>query len=296
LGRLRITHIDDQPIVATLLQRLSDRDPKVAITAAWLLTINNAELGQKNFDPWLSHQDRDIRLLAASALASTGKYGVPLMRKAFQTTQDPYVRMNLAMGLITQRVDINKACDALYNGLMELHERWMWEEQSGFKVFAPSKVKYDDVIPNNPETVNQLTRLEVLNTLAIMKYPQVQEAVRQFLKEKIWGVTGMASAMLLTEGDESALDIVQQLLQDPDKKVRTQAALILAMWGRGEEAISVLKEAYKDADREMKERILESLGRVGSASTISFLTEKLQEPYQSLRIIAAAALLDCLYN
>jgi HEAT repeat protein len=172
----------------------------------------------------------------------------------------------------------------------------MWDEEGLFKVLAPSTVKHDEIIPNYPESVNQLARLEILNVLAVMKYPHAQSAIRTFLKEKAWGITGMASVVLLTEGDEAAIELVRELLNDPDQKIRVQAALVLSLWGEGEEAISILKEAYPTADRDMKERILESFGRIGAKSSLPFLTEKLQEPYQSLRIIAAAALLQCLYH
>lgn len=295
IGLLRVATLHGQPVKTALIRRLKDSDPHVAITAAWALTFNDTSEGKNGLEPWLQHDNREIRLVAASALAATGKYGLPLMQKVFRETKDPYVRMNIAIGLISQRVDIDKACDALYEGLSR-SDRWMWEEEGGFKTLAPSTIKHDDMIPNYPESVNQIARLEVLNILAIMKYPHAQEAIRKFLQEKNWGITGMASAVLLTEGDEMAIDLVQDLLTDPDSKIRVQAALILSLWGRGEEAIAVLKEAYADADRDMKERILESFGRIAAPSTIPFLTEKLQEPYQSLRIIAAAALLQCLYN
>ena len=227
---------------------------------------------------------------------ATGKYGFPLVQETFRTTKDPYVRLNLAMGLIHQRIACTEACQALFEGLKNLSERWEWQDEGGFRALAPSQALHDETVPNYPEVVNQITRLEVLNILALLKFPQAQEAIRDFLQEKKWGVSGMAAALLLTEGDESAIDIVHQLLKDPQPKVRVQAALMLARWGKGEDAIGILVEAYKDADRDMKERILEGLGNIGAPSTLPFLTQMLQEPYQSLRMIAAAALLECLYN
>jgi HEAT repeat protein len=157
-------------------------------------------------------------------------------------------------------------------------------------------LKHDDEIPNYPEAVNQLTRLEVLEVLAMLHYPQAQEAIKAFLKERRWGVTGMASALLLTEGDETAVDLVKGLLNDPDKEVRLQAALILAVWGREEDVVKQLQDAYVSVDRDLKGQILEGIGRVGSASSLPFLAERLQDPFPTLRIIAAAATLECLYH
>jgi HEAT repeat protein len=295
IGLLRLSTIQGKSIQKEFEKRLKDLDPLAAITAAWGLTLHHAELGLKALAPWLEHRDREVRLTAAAALASTGKYGISHMRKAFLETKDAYIRMNIALGLISQRVDTEAACAALYEGL-SLPERWMWKEDGHYKALAPSTIKHDEMIPNYPESMNQMVRLDLLNTLAIMKYPKAPQAIRAFLKEKNWGISGMASAVLLTEGDEEATDLVKNLLEDRDQKIRIQAALVLSQWGRGEDAISVLIKAYDGADREMKEQILESLGKIRSHSVLSFLTEKLQENYPSLRIIAAAALLQSLYN
>lgn len=295
IALLKASTINGQPIKPIISQKLYDLDTETAITAAWALTLIEPEEGVRALKPWLTHHEKETRLVAAAALSATGKSGIPLMRQAFKETTDPYVKMNLALGLISQRIETQAACQALYEGL-SLSERWMWDEKSSFKTLAPSEVKHDDLIPNYPESVNQQVRLEILNILAVMKFPGAQLAIRNFLQEKVWGITGIAAVVLLTEGDETAVDLVRGLLKDPDQKIRLQAALILSSWGEGDEAITVLKDAYPTVDREMKERILESFGRIGSKAAIPFLTEQLQETYQSLRIIAAAALLQCLYH
>jgi hypothetical protein len=83
---------------------------------------------------------------------------------------------------------------------------------------------------------------------------------------------------------------------DNSHHVKVQAALILALWGREESAIATLQQAYGGSDRELKEKIIEGVGRVGAKSSIPFLVEKLQEPSPTLRLLAAAALLQCLYH
>jgi hypothetical protein len=107
-------------------------------------------------------------------------------------------------------------------------------------------------------------------------------------------VAGEASTLLLTEGDDTAAALVETLLQQEDPKVRIQAALVLALWGHGENAIQTLQDAYEKAPRDLKERILEGLGRIGAKKSIPFLIERLHEQSPSLRIIAAAALLQTL--
>ena len=293
LGMVRASGVALKALVS---KALKDPDPAVAITAAWNLTLQDPAAGQAALAPWLEHETADLRRLASAATVATGQYGLPLTQATFAKTQDPYVRLNMALGLLGQRVSTDKACEALAQGLFQLEERWMWEEDNGFQALAPSDLKHDEGVPNYPEAVNQMVRLEILNRLAIMRYPETQRALRRYLKEKRWEISGMAAVLLLTEGDETAIDAVIELLKDPDQKVRTGAAFILAQWGRGEEAVQVLQEAYGEADREMKEKILEGLGRAGVASSLPFLAAKLQEPYPSLRLMAAAALLETLYH
>lgn len=296
LGQLRLSTVSGHSVPALAEKATMDPDPTVAITAAWVLTMHRPEKGMAVFRKFLNHSVRDIRLFAAASLAATGPHGLNLTREIFKEAQDPYVRMNLAIGLIGQRENTQEACDCLFAGLSERKERWSWEEEGGFRVLAPSQIKHDESIPNYPEAVNQLTRLEVLQILAIMQHPHAQRAVKEFLQERHWGISGIASALLLTEGDDDAVEIVRQLLQDPEQQVKVQAALILALWGKGEDVVQLLQEAYSSADRELKGQILEGIGRVGSESSLPFLAERLQEPYQTLRIIAAAALLECLYR
>lgn len=296
LGRLRIPMIGGKSAAELAERATYDPDPTVVITAAWVLTINNPEKGLPVFQKLIHHKKPETRYLAAAALAATGKYSLDLTRKAFFENHDIYVKMNLAIGLIGQRTDTQLACDCLYEGLSHQKERWSWNEDDHFRVLTPNKEMHDDSIPNYPEAVNQLTRLEILQMMALVKYPLAQQAVKNFLKESNWGISGLASALLLTEGDDEAVDLVHSLLKDNDPKIKVQAALILALWGKGEDVVQLLQESYATADRELKGQILEGIGRVGSKSSLGFLAERLQEPYQTLRIISAAALLECLYH
>lgn len=296
IGRLRLDRVGEISVIEIATKGVDDPDPNVAVTAAWLLTLSDPMAGQQALGKFLKHSSVVVRHHAAAALAATGKYGLPLMQTAFQNESDVYVKMNLALGLIGQRIYVDSSCDCLYQGMSTQKERWAWNEEGTFRALGPSREKHDEAIPNYPEAVNQLTRLEILQILAVAHYPGAQKAIKEFLKESNWGITGLASALLLTEGDEDAVELVQGLLKDPDTKVRIQAALILSVWGRGEESVILLQNAYAKADRDLKGQILEGVGRVGSPISLTFLAECLQEPFQTLRIIAAASLLECLYH
>lgn len=295
-GILRVQNIQNHHMADIAESLLNDPDPTVAITASWALTLNNPQSAQRSFERWLNHKTSDIRILASAALGACGKYGMPYILKVFRETSDPYVRMNLAIALIGLRISGPEACNALYIGLTTEKKRWMWQEDKVFHALAPSNITYTSGGDQQPDAVDQMTRLDVLSLLAIMEDSKALPALTDFLEQKTWGISGLASALLLTEGDEASIDLVKSLLNHPTQKVRIQAALILALWGRDESSIAVLQQSYVGADRDLKERILESIGRVGSASSIPFLVDKMQEPFQVLRIIAACALLQCLYH
>lgn len=296
LGTLRIRDYQGQSSSDIAAEMLNDPDSIVAITAAWVLTLNDPVRGQQAFRPWLTHKIPSLRIQAAGALSSCGKYAFPLALEMFQETSDFYVEMNLALTLIGQRIAVDQACEALCNGLMHNKDRWMWNEYGIFCAIAPSYQKQEDSMTSHPEAQNQLVRLDILNEIAIMKYAKAQEALANFLKQKSWSISGMTAALLLTEGDEAALDLVQNLVMDSSHQVKVQAALILALWGREEGAIATLQHAYAGSGRELKEKIIEGIGHVGAQSSIPFLIEKLQEPSPTLRLLAASALLQCLYH
>lgn len=274
-------------------RRLEDLDPLTAISAAWLLTLEAPTEGVMELKRWLHHERSDYRTLAAGAIGASGRHGLALACEGLTSHPDPYVRANLALACISQRVRIAEATEALVQ-VLDLEDRLMSEQEGIFRFLAPSKVKHQEGVPNCPEAINQVTRLEVLNMLAMLRHPEAWLAIKRFLQERNWGVSGMAAAVLLTEGDEEAVDIVRELLKDPEVRIRTQAALVLSLWGSGTDSLEVLQAAYSQADRPMKEKILEAVGRIGSMSSIPFLMNGLAEPHQHLRIIAASAILQCI--
>lgn len=296
IGTLRATSFDGKEMSEIVSPLLNDIDSKVGVTAAWVLILNDKSKGQMAFKPFLETGDKETKLLAAAALAKAGKYGLPFTRQAFHSATDSFVKMNLSFGLIGQGELIEDACNALYSGLTETKEQIMWVQSGVFKYLAPAKISLKESIPTQKEAMNQLARLEILNILSIKDYSRAEDGIRQFLKERSWGISAMASLLLLSEGDESSIDLVKNLTKDPDEKIRIQAALILSLWNSGDEAVQILQDSYSNADRELKERILEGIGRIGSLTSIPFLIDCLEEPFQSLRVIAASSLLQTLYH
>ncbi len=267
------------------------KDPTVGVSGAWVLLLSDKSKGEAALSYWLHHDKRSTRSLAAAAITASGAYGTDIAQKEIDLCDDPYVRVNLALALIGQRVDVEKSAKILDDFLRDHQDKLMWQE-GFFSPLQKSTLSHNPTIPNFPEVNNQTVRLEILNLLAIVEYPGAQEALKLFLKERRWGVTGVAAETLLGEGDETGIDLVRELLDDPDCEIRTEAALVLAIWGHDNSVLPVLIGLYPEADRALKIKLLEAIGRIGDREAVPFLIERLKEPSQTLRIIAAAVLIQ----
>lgn len=277
-----------------LNKALEDSDPAVAITASWAAFLVDPTLGEKHMAKWLIDSLPENRRMAAAALAAVGSKGVPLAVKTLKENADLYVKANVALGLLGQRIEVKSCCDMIYDFLQTEKRMWMMDKRPNplFQILAPSQARYNDQIPNFPEATDQMTRLNLVSLLALVDDPRALPALKTFLQRKSWGISGVAAATLIQEGDETALEVVKQLVDDPDANVRMQACLVLAMFGKDESVLRELQGAYSGADHEKKLHILEALGKIGNAQSYSFLVGVLREPFPILRVAAAAALIQ----
>ena len=269
-------------------------DSNVGVTASWCWMLSDPAGAETAMLKWLQHDQAQVRALAAAAVATAGPYGTLLAKQVIVESKDPYVRANLAIGLAGQREMCATVCTVLEECLHNNHDKWMFSDKGIFKTLEKSNLTHKPSIANYPEVMNQTARLELLNLLAILESPGALDAIKIFLKERKWGVTGLAAETLLGEGDESAIELVRELLSDPDKEIRIEAALVLASWGKDNSALPVLLEAYPKADRQLQLKILESLGRIGDKTTLPFLLQRLKEPSLMIRMVAASVLLQTL--
>ncbi len=293
IGLLQVDTFSGRAVADYVRPLTNALDPYVGVCASWVLLLHQRREAEVAFARWIFHEKEEVRAFAASAIAASGVHGIHAALSFLEKTTDPYVQANLALALVGQRVNCTQACEILDHLLKEHKERWMLDEG----IFSPlmrSRLSHKPGIPNYPEVVNQSVRLEMINMLAILDYPGAHDAIKEFLKERRYGVTGLAAETLLGEGDETAIELVKEILDDPDKEIRLDAALVLATWGRDPSALPVLLEVYPQADRMLKIKILESLGRIGDKEAIPFLIERLKEPSQNLRMIAASVLIQTL--
>lgn len=276
---------------------LEDPTPEVAITAAWAALISGLEVDGV-FSKWLNCSISEHRRLAAAALAATGEKGMPLAAQVLKESSDPFVLANLAIGLLGMRKEIGACSDILYDFLTQEKRMWMTDTRPNplFHILAPNQVRHVDHIPNYPVAVDQITRLHLLSSLALVEDPRALDALKSFLKHKTWGITGVAAATLLQEGDDTSLEVVQTLLDDQDADIRLQACFVMAMLGKDESVLRILQDAYPTADHERKLHILESMGKIGNVESFHFLMSVFKEPFPILRIAAAAALIQSIHR
>ncbi|HLB52179.1 MAG TPA: HEAT repeat domain-containing protein [Chlamydiales bacterium] len=277
-------------------ESLQDANPAVGVTAAWAAMLIDREVAKAPFEKWLRDPFPESRRIAAAALAASGKNGRELALSIMKEHEDPYVKANLALGLLGQRMEVSLCCNELYSFLEGEKRMWMWDQQLNplFKVLSPSQVRYIDQIPNYPEAIDQMTRLNLVSLLAIVEDPRALEVLKGFLQKRSWGISGVAAATLLQEGDETALELVRQLMDESDPNIQLQACLVLAMLGKDSAAFPILQKAYPGSDHERKLHILEAVGRLGSMGSVPFLLTVFKEPFPVLRIVAAASLIQCL--
>lgn len=296
LSALTLCEIKEEEKIFPLLE---DINPSVAITAAWALLRQGSAQGERRLELFLLGENLLARRLAASAVAFSGPFGTALSKKYIHISKDPYVRINLALGLIRckEEVEVSSATIADILSLKQ-EELWMWDKGTHpiFEYLAPSTISHVEHIPNYPVLVDRLTRMDLLGVLSIVHYPKALDSMRMLLKMGQIELVGPAAGILIQEMEEEGVLALKALLDDKEEEVRIEAALILALWGRDSSGISVLMNAYKEASRERKLQILEALGRSGDLKAVSFLFEVLAEPFQVLRIVAAAALIQCLYH
>ena len=104
----------------------------------------------------------------------------------------------------------------------------------------------------------------------------------------------MATAVLLMEGEAADLPVVEDLLKSSDPEVQLQAAIVLAVWGKQESALTHLKKAYSEASFSSKFRILEGMVQIGSFETLPFFFEVLQSSSETMRTLGALGLIHTL--
>ena len=110
------------------------------------------------------------------------------------------------------------------------------------------------------------------------------------------GVSFTAANLLIGIEGQRALEIIKDFLEDKDKELRLQAAIVLCMNGESDRALQTLEALFHQVDRNRQIGILQAIGSVGSKQSIGFLLTLLDEPYATIRLLASAAMIQCAYH
>lgn len=277
---------------------MDDPHALLSITAAWLSLDFSPDKALKTLKKWVYSSDSVSRRFGAYALGHSSEEGRKMAKEVIRISPDPFVKVNIALGMMRREADIELVCQILYEFLMTHQEKVMWSQREHplFQVLSPSLLYHIPEVPQYPTLVDQTIRLDILNHLAILDDAKAAEAIKNFLTHQTFGVSFTASRALLQEGGEEALTILRDLLKEEDQMIRVQAALVLALSRSEPKAIEVLQQSYFSMNREMKVNILGAVGRIGDERSIPFLLELLDEPYQILKVATASALIQCLYH
>lgn len=288
--------IDAKKALLYLEDSLKSLNPEVAVTAAWATALIDEKKGWQELEKLLFSPSIKKRRLAAAALPVLGEKGATTAKNMLEKSFDPYVRLHFALALISQRKELDLAKNILHEFFVKKIDKWEFGEYKNlpFPVFRESEVNYLPHIPNYPDLVDATSQLQLLSYLAILQDKRADSLMKTFLERKAWGISGLASSLLMKEGDEDTLEVIGHLLDSQEPSIKIQAALILAFLGKDERAKSVLEKAYFTEAHQYKRHILEALGKVSDASSSAFFLEALEEPFDLIRLSAASSLIQAL--
>lgn len=272
---------------------LQDKSSRVQIAALWLKTLIDPQDTASKWLEFLLSTKEEERQMASALIPSLGEKGLAALSKAFRYTDDPFTKINLALGLIKLRKDVEIASSAIIEQMNNKNILWMWKEILGQKVLAPSDLPATS-FQSPPLDVHRLCQLEILATLALFDKSAARDGIQKFLRLRNFQVTGIALALLLTEYSEDAAELVRPLMEDPNYQNRAEACVLMALWSGDQSMTETMEQLYSLADRKRKEFLLEAFGRLSGTESLPFLVERLGEPYPTLRMIAASSIIQCL--
>lgn len=289
---------NQETLFEKLVQNSTDPNPHLALTASWLLLRIQPEAATKPLRQLLYTSHQKIRLLATSALNLAGEAGLPWLREALKNSTDEFVRVNCAYGLLALRENQKAAKNEIHDFLQNHSDKVMIDQYSHplFAPISPSNVRHSTHVTCHPEIVDQQTRLSLIGLLAIMGDSRAEALVKNFLLSQNIHVGMAATVTLMREGSNEGLDLIRHFLDDPDPKLRLQAALSLAFLWQDPAALKTLTQLYGKLPYETKLIVLEAIAGIGGMSQVPFLLERLEDPYLVLRIASSSALIQALHH
>lgn len=292
-----VSYRKDPEYMRILDHLLDSKDADVALMAALLADSKEEPRVEEIFTRYLNSSDRSLKTQALVTLGRSGTLGLPYLKRTLLDTKDVVVRANAAVSLLKARQSLSPdeqvACQEALQDLIA-HPVRLVRQQEGFleQRWVHRKGALFDAV-----AVDQATRLDLVALLQLLSPSSAEKSLSHFLANFTWRNSGSLFAILLQECDQGAIETVRkQMQQGKTAQIRLAAALILAMWEKDAEIVDVLLSCYDTSTREEKERILQGLGLIGHERALNFLVQRFSESSESLRTLAAFAVLQILYH
>ena len=208
--------------------------------------------------------------------------------------QDPLTKLNLATHLLFHRKNSPEAAEALR---LCLSSSLIGEYSDGlFSWIGPSLLFHHPAIPRLPESQDLFLRLQLLALRQYSGQPIPKEEVESMLNDRAFGVSAEAASFLFQEFAHSLDEVLSPLLSHETEGIRIQAALLLTIISKSQQAATVLAQQYEKASREGKETIILGFSCLPASQTMKYLLPLLFDPSPVLRTRAAGALVASMYR
>ncbi len=268
----------------------------VQMMGYWALSLIENSEAIDFFMKLLDHESVGIRMTAASFFAKSRPL-LDALEKSEKVVLDPFAKINLALGYLRHKQRLEFVKETLKEFLHNEMGLVMYRGEEGmFPAVTPSVVTHQPMLPNYPLIVDQLTRLSLIGSYALVDLEGAKKALEQLLEKKLVPVSKMALMFLFKESDTDVVEVAKELMKTTDRKNRLQTLLVLAFFGKETSICEELIELYPNVSFEEKLQIVESLGYLGGPHAIQFLLKKLEEHSRLIQIAAAASLIQSLYH
>ncbi len=282
-------------MIESIKSLIDHTHPYVKMLSLWVQSRIDKRLDPQ-LTEFINHPSQQIRNFAISLLTTLGNLSNRILLSALDH-QDPYVRINAALGLIKIDKKIKKAVVILEKELKNSQLFMMIDESihPNFSMVMPSKIKHHPFIQAYPKIVDGMARLKILEFIAIKNSKKIKDHLRNLLSEKEAILTFYTMSLLMQEDLEN-FEELKELTQDADSSIAMAATIALAFIGKDPAIAHRLVQLFDRVGFEEKLHILEALGALGNKEMIPFLVSMMQKPFSSLQIVSASALIQCLYH
>lgn len=276
-------------------QLLNDTHPVTALLASYAVSRIEEKL-HEGYQKFLFHRDRSIRIMALKLAGSLGHQAHMLLQQLLND-EDRYVRLNAALTLMSYGQAIDQASVVVDEWLVHQQEPMMEKPLLGGEIAAivPSQVKHHPYIPAYPAVADGMARLKLIHVLALHRPDSVKRHLKALLQKKEAILTFHSMALMMQEELEHHEEL-RELAEDEDPKVSMAALMALAFIGKEPGLARRLEGLFDTVDFENKVRIIEALGHIGSHESVPFLIKMMENPFTSLQLVAASALIQVLYH